>query len=583
MNGATVFLIAIGYVLLLFLIAWWGDRGGRRFISGGRRAVVYALSLAVYCTSWTYYGSVGLASGHGLDFLPIYIGPILVIGVGAPFVGRIASLARTQNLTTVADFVSARYGKSQAVAAVAALIALVGSAPYMALQLKAVSTTLLTVVDSLDQSRLTPDTPSTSFSLAIAVVLAAFAIAFGTRRINPKEHQNGLILAIAVESIVKLGAFLIVGAFVVWGLNGGIGDLTQAAQSNPKIAAVIQTRPDPAFWSVTTLLSAFAIILLPRQFHVAVVENHDQRGIRTASWLFPAYLVLINLFVAPLAVAGLKMFPDGAINRDLTVLALPLAAGARGVALVTMIGGLSAATGMVVLDSLALAITISNDLAMPLLLRGRVRQENAAEGEIGALVLWVRRLAIIGVLALGFLYERVTGETALVSMGLLSFAAVAQIAPAFLGGLFWRRGTARGAIAGMTAGSLAWVYLLLLPSVAPQPASTAYLAHGPLAIAWLSPAALVAFAPNALVGGVVLSLMANIVAFVAFSLTRQPSALERAQASAFAGAGAKPQAFRLWRSSTTARRTRSGGRALSRRGAGAARLFGLHARTRYRI
>src|SRR5208283_296765 len=301
--------------------------------------------------------------------------------------------------------------------------------------------------------------------------------------------------------------------------------------SNPKIAAVIQTRPDPAVWSVTTLLSAFAILLLPRQFHVAVVENHDQRDIRTASWLFPAYLVLINLFVAPLAVAGLKMFPDGAINRDLTVLALPLAAGARGVALVTMIGGLSAATGMVVLDSLALAITISNDLAMPLLLRGRVRQENAAEGEIGALVLWVRRLAIIGVLALGFLYERVTGETALVSMGLLSFAAVAQIAPAFLGGLFWRRGTARGAIAGMTAGALAWFYLLLLPSIRPEQALSEFLAHGPLAIAWLSPAALVSFAPSALVGGVVLSLMANVGAFFAFSLTRQPSALERAQAS----------------------------------------------------
>ena len=199
MNGATVFLIAIGYVLLLFLIAWWGDRGGRRFVSGSARAVVYALSLAVYCTSWTYYGSVGLASRHGLDFLPIYIGPILVIGLGAPFVGRIANLARTQNLTTVADFVSARYGKSQAVAAVAALIALVGSAPYVALQLKAVSTTLLTVVDSLDKSRLAPDKPSTAFSLAIALVLAAFAIAFGTRRINPKEHQDGLILAIAVE------------------------------------------------------------------------------------------------------------------------------------------------------------------------------------------------------------------------------------------------------------------------------------------------------------------------------------------------------------------------------------------------
>src|SRR5271166_4256818 len=223
MNGTTVFLTAIAYVSLLFLIAWWGDGGGRRFVSGGTRAVVYALSLAVYCTSWTYYGSVGLASEHGLDFLPIYIGPILVIGLGAPLVGRIAGLARSQNLTTVADFVSARYGKSQPAAAVAALIALVGSAPYVALQLKAVSTTLLTVVASLDNGTLTPGAPSTSVSLAIAV-----------------------------ESIVKLVAFLAVGAFVIWGLNGGIADLTQVAQSYPSIAAVIQTPPDPAVWGVTT-------------------------------------------------------------------------------------------------------------------------------------------------------------------------------------------------------------------------------------------------------------------------------------------------------------------------------------------
>ena len=554
MNGTTVFLTAIGYVFLLFLIAWWGDGGGRRFVSGGSRAVVYALSLAVYCTSWTYYGSVGLASEHGLDFLPIYIGPILVVGLGAPFIARIANLARAQNVTTVADFVSARYGKSQPVAAVTALIALIGSAPYVALQLKAIAPTVLMVVSSFDRARLTPDTPSTSFYLAVSLLLAAFAMAFGTRRINPKEHQDGLILAIAVESIVKLVAFLAVGIFVVWWLNDGIVDLTQTAQSNPRIAAVIQTPPDPAVWGATTLLSAFAIVLLPRQFHVAVVENHDQRGIRTAAWLFPTYLVLINLFVAPLAIAGLKVFPDGSINRDLTVLALPLNAGAHGLALITMIGGLSAATGMVIVESVALAITISNDLVMPLLLRRRGMQERVTEGDIGALVLWVRRFAIVGVLALGFVYERLAGEAGLVSIGLLSFAAVAQIAPAFLGGLFWRRGTARGAIAGMTAGSLTWLYLLLLPSIRPQEALAAYLAHGPLAIAWLSPAALVAFAPNALVGGVILSLAANIVAFVAFSLTRQPSALERTQASAFAGVGpgGKPQAFRLWRSSTTA-------------------------------
>ncbi len=489
---------------------------------------------------------------HGLDFLPIYIGPILVIGFGAPFIARIANLARAQNVSTVADFVSARYGKSQGVAAVAALIALIGSAPYVALQLKAVAPTILMVVDSFDRAELTPATPSTSFYLVVSLLLAVFAMAFGTRRINPKEHQDGLILAIAVESLVKLAAFLAVGAFVVWRLNNGIGDLTEIAGSDPRIASAIQTRPDPAVWVVTTLLSAFAIVLLPRQFHVAVVENHDERGIRTAAWLFPAYLVLINLFVVPLAIAGLKVFPDASFNRDLTVLALPLNAGAHGVALMTMVGGLSAATGMVVVESIALAITISNDLVMPLLLR-RGAQAPAAEGDIGALVLWVRRIAIVGVLALGFAYERMTSKTGLVSIGLLSFAAVAQIAPAFLGGLFWRRGTARGAIAGMTAGR---AHLVLPPAFALDPAGHALsslLAHGPLAIAWLSPAALVAFAPNALVGGVVLSLAANIAAFVAFSLTRQPSALERVQASAFAGVGVggQPQAFRLWRSSTT--------------------------------
>ena len=552
MNGTTVLLTAIGYVSFLFLIAWWGDGGGRRFLSGRSRAFVYALSLAVYCTSWTYYGSVGLASEHGLDFLPIYIGPILVIGFGAPFLARIANLARAQNVSTVADFVSARYGKSQPVAAIAALIALIGSAPYVALQLKAVAPTILMVVNSFDRGRLTSATPSTSFYLAVSLLLAIFAMAFGTRRINPKEHQDGLILAIAVESIVKLVAFLAVGAFVVWGLNNGIGDLTEIAGSDPRIASAIQTRPDPAVWVVTTLLSAFAIVLLPRQFHVAVVENHDERGIRTAAWLFPTYLVLINLFVVPLAIAGLKAFPDGSINRDLTVLALPLNAGAYGVTLLTMVGGLSAATGMVVVESVALAITVSNDLVMPLLLR-RNTQAPASEGDIGALVLWVRRIAIVGVLALGFAYERMAGEAGLVSIGLLSFAAVAQIAPAFLGGLFWRRGTARGAIAGMTTGALAWFYLLLLPSFRPEHALSSLLAHGPLAVAWLSPAALVAFAPNALVGGAVLSLAVNVAAFVAFSLTRQPSALERAQASAFSGVGVggQPQAFRLWRSSTT--------------------------------
>ena len=553
MNGTTVFLTAIAYICLLFLIAWWGDRGGQRFASGGPRAVVYALSLAVYCTSWTYYGSVGLASEHGLDFLPIYIGPILVIGLGAPFVARIARLARAQNVTTVADFVSARYGKSQSVAAVAALILLFGSAPYVALQLKAVATTLLTVVDSFDQSRLAANTPSASFYLAISMVLAAFAMAFGTRRINPKEQQNGLISGdrgrIDREARGVSRRRRVCCLENEWRHRRSDAKPCRPTPGSPRSSRRGQIRRSGASPRCSRQ-SRSCCCRVSSTSPSSRITTSAASGRRPG--FFPLYLVLINLFVAPLAVAGLKMFPDGAINRDLTVLALPLAAGAHGVALLTMIGGISAATGMVVLDSLALAITISNDLVMPLLLRRRVAQGRAANGDIGALVLWVRRVAIVGVLALGFAYARMAGEAGLASIGLLSFAAIAQIAPAFLGALFWRRGTARGAIAGMATGSLAWVYLLLLPSIEAHESLKAFLSHGPLAIAWLSPAALVAFAPSALVGGVILSLGANIAAFVAFSLTRQPSALERTQASAFAGAGGKPQAFRLWRSSTTA-------------------------------
>src|SRR5580658_8931878 len=552
LTGSTVVAVSIGYVLLLFFIAWWGDNGGRKYLSGRRRTLVYSLSLAVYCTSWTYYGSVGVASARGLDFLPIYIGPILVVGFGHRLVQRIADLARAQNLTTVADFVSARYGKSQTLAALAATIALMASAPYIALQLKAITQTILMVLGSFEQGRLTPGAPSSAFYLAVTLMLAIFAMAFGTRRLDPTEHQNGLILAIAVESLVKLVAFLAVGAFVVWGLFGGLGELTQLAES-PLIAPVLTSAPDPANWFVTTLLSASAILLLPRQFHVSIVENGDKRDIRAASWLFPSYLVLINLFVLPLAIAGLATFPDGAINRDLTVLALPLNAGWRMLALATMIGGLSAATGMVVVDSVALAITVSNDLVMPILLRRRAAAANAGAGEIGARVLVVRRVAILFVLTLGFLYARITTDTALAAIGLLSFAALAQIAPAFLGGLVWRRGTARGAAAGMVVGSLVWVYVLFLPSLEAEGALAHIMNAGPLGLAWLRPAALVSFSAYPLVGGVALSLGANILAFVVFSLTRLATPLERTQATAFVGdiPSGKPQAFRLWRASAT--------------------------------
>ncbi len=551
-TGPTAIAISIGYVGLLFFIAWYGDRGGRRLLTGPRRALVYALSLAVYCTSWTYYGSVGLASERGIDFLPIYIGPILVIGFGSRLIERIAQLARDQNLTTVADFISARYGKSQAVASIAALIALMASAPYIALQLRAITETVLMVLGAFDHGTLEHGGPAPLFSLVAAALLAVFAMAFGTRRIDPTEHQHGLILAIAAESLVKLVAFLIVGAFVVWGLVGGLDDLSKLARA-PRIAEILGTTPDPFDWTMMTLLSASAILLLPRQFHVSIVECRDKRDIAAAATLFPIYLVLINLFVIPLAIAGLTLFPDGAVDRDATVLALPLQAGARGVALFTMLGGVSAATAMVIVDSVALAITVSNDLVMPILLRRRRGPATAAAGEIGLKVLSIRRTAIVFVIGIGYLYALFASQAALAAIGLLSFAAIAQILPAFLGALFWRRGSARGAAAGMIVGSLVWFYVQFLPSLAAEGPLAELIARGPLGIAWLRPAALIGFTHFPLAGGVALSLSANLVAFIAFSLTREPNPLERTQAAAFVGVdgGGKAQAFRLWRASAT--------------------------------
>jgi Na+/proline symporter/signal transduction histidine kinase len=543
LTATPVFAAAIGYVLALFALAYWGDHRGRRLLVGKTRTLVYALSLAVYCTSWTYYGSVGAASSHGFDFLPIYIGPVLVIGFGHRLVRRIIDLSRAQNLTTVADFVSARYGKSQIVASLSAFIVLMAAAPYMALQLKAITQTMLLVTSA--PGGLSAPAPSPGFSVAVAAILAIFAMAFGTRRLNPAERQDGLMLAVAAESVVKLLAFLAVGAFAVWGFCGGVPALAQAA-ARPDFLAPLLRAPDPANWLAVTALSASAALLLPRQFHVTVVENAEARDVKAAAWLFPLYLVAINLFVPALALAGLALFPAGA-DRDLSVLALPLRAGAPWLALTTMIGGVSASTAMVVVESVALAITVSNDLVMPVWLRRRASAARAAEGEIGALVLNVRRAVILGVMALGFAYARYASDAALAEIGLLSFAAVAQIAPAFLGGLIWRRGTARGAAAGLAVGSLAWLYLLFAPSLAAAPLS------GPLGIAALRPAALTAFASTPFVGGVALSLGLNLLAFALVSLTRQPTLLERTQAAAFVGDGplAKSQAFRLWRASAT--------------------------------
>ena len=551
LQGWVVIVVALGYLGLLFVIASYGDQMRER--GSPARTVIYPLSLAIYCTSWTFFGSVGLASRTGYDFLAIYVGPVLMVGLATPLILRIVRLAKAQNITSIADFIAARYGKHQAVAATVALIAIVGTIPYIALQLKAVSASLSTILVHLDMTTGMPQPVLGDIALFVALAMAAFAVLFGTRHIDATEHQDGLILAIATESLVKLVAFVTVGVFVTFFMFDGPVALFTKAMETARTAAVLTREPVWSTLIVMTLLSTVAIVMLPRQFHVTVVENRSESEIRRAAWLFPLYLVLINLFVIPIAIAGLLTFPQGGIDSDMFVLALPLKAGSELLALTAFVGGLSAATAMVIVETVALAIMASNDIVVPFVLQ---RREAILSGraDVGAILLTVRRFSIFLILFLAYLYYRIAGEAQLAAIGLLAFAAIAQLAPAFFGGLIWRNGTARGALAGMSVGILVWAYTLLLPSFADADLlSKDILELGPLGIAWLRPQHLLGLDLPPLVHGVLWSLTLNIFAYVTSSLARQPTSIERLQANLFVPSELTPMtpSFRLWRSAVT--------------------------------
>ena len=339
LQGWVVIAVALGYIGLLFLVASYGDRVRRLGRDSRARLLIYPLSLAIYCTSWTFFGSVGSASRSGYEFLTIYIGPVLMIGLFAPMIARVVRLAKAQNITSIADFIAARYGKHQGVAATVALIAIVGTVPYIALQLKAVSLSLETIIASMPATELGWPWLG-DMALYVALSMALFAVLFGTRHIDATEHQDGLMLAVAAESIVKLLSFLAVGIFVTFWMFDGPVALFSKAMNSPLAASVLTREPPLDTLLASTLLSFIAILLLPRQFHVGVVENNDEREIKRARWMFPIYLVLINLFVVPIAIAGLMTFPAGQVDGDMFVLALPLQAGSGVFTILAFVGGL---------------------------------------------------------------------------------------------------------------------------------------------------------------------------------------------------------------------------------------------------
>jgi len=529
--------VSVGYLALLFTIAAVADRfaaRGRSLIANGW---VYALSLAVYCTAWTYFGSVGRAAAGGIWFLPIYLGPMLAMLLAWIIVRKMIRIAHSYHITSIADFIASRYGKSPLLAALVTLITVVGIVPYIALQLKAISAGYMILTQGAEGAGALPWWRDGT--LLVGLALAVFTILFGARHLDSGERHEGMVAAIAFESVVKLVAFLAVGLFVTYALFGGMADIWARAQAFPELAGLFSLTSgrgfDSAQWFALTLLSLLSVLLLPRQFQMMVVECTDERHVKRASWVFPAYLLAINLFVLPVALGGLVLFGPGNMDPETFVLSLPLAHGATGLALFAYVGGLSAATGMLIVETTAVATMVCNDLVMPALLR-RPGFADRSGGDLTRLLLAIRRAAILGVLFLGYLYFQIAGEAyALVSIGLISFAAVAQFAPALLGGMYWRGATRAGALSGLVGGFLVWTYTLMLPSVAKSGwIADSFVRDGPFGLALLAPERLFGLGGlDNLTHALFWSLLVNIALYVGVSLRREPSGQEASQAHLF--------------------------------------------------
>jgi len=542
LQGWVIVGTSFAYLGLLFAIAFYADKradAGRSIIAS---PYVYSLSLAVYATAWTFYGSVGRAASDGVGFLPIYIGPTLMIALWWVVMRKILRISKQNRITSLADFIASRYGKSALLGGVVTVIAVIGILPYISLQLKAVSNSFTIVLQYpwiIMPAKVTALPILQDTALWVALILAAFTIAFGTRHLDAAEHHEGMVAAIAFESLVKLLAFLAVGVFVTFGIYNGFGDLFDRAAADPKLSAMMAplggVAGGYASWVWLTVLSMMAIMFLPRQFQVTVIENVNEKHLNKAIWLFPLYMLAINIFVLPIAFGGLLHFPDGNVDADTFVLTLPMFEKQELLALLVFIGGLSAATGMVIVETIALSTMVCNDLVMPVLLRLRRLRLNE-RSDLTGLLLGIRRGAIVGILLLGYLYFRLAGEAyALVSIGLISFAAVAQFAPVVLGGIFWKGGTRRGALAGLCAGFAVWSYTLLLPALARSgwlPIS--FVEQGPFGIELLKPLQLFGLAGlDQITHAMLWSMLANIGAYVTVSLAGVQSADEHRQASLF--------------------------------------------------
>ncbi|MFC0337225.1 PAS domain S-box-containing protein [Kushneria avicenniae] len=549
-QGWLLLTISLLYIVTLFGIAWRGDQRARRLGPAKRRPLVYSLALAVYCTSWTFYGSVGQVAGSGLQYLSVFLGPILAFLLFWPILTKMIRVAKGQNITSIADFIASRYGKTQALAALASLVALLGTLPYLALQLKAMaaSFTVLTANNDIVRSPILGDT-----AFYVAALMALFAILFGTRHTDATEHHEGLIQAIAFESVVKLGAFVLLGALITWGAFDGLSELSSRAVRDLSAGTHFSSASfGQGFWT-QTLLAMLAVFCIPRQFHVTVVENTSTDDTARARWLFPLYLIAAGFFVLPLAAAAMTLFEGQNLDPDTWVLHLAMAVDQPWLVMVTFIGGFAAASGMVIMAAVTLSIMISNEVVIPLLLR--LKGFDARNGDYARWVLRIRRLIIVLTLALAYGFYKLTAtSSSLASLGILSLAALAQLAPALIGGLYWKRGNRFGVSLGLGLGFLIWAYTLLLPTLVRAGLLSFPVDAGPMGIELLSPSNLLGLSLNdPITQGVLLSLGVNLFCYIFFSQITRQRVVERIQASLFVDSVASHQTLsnRPWGGTTS--------------------------------
>lgn len=540
----VVAVVSLIYFGILFAVAYYADRrreAGRSLISN---SYIYSLSLAVYVTSWTFYGSVGRAATTGLDFLPVYLGPTLIAFSWWFLLRKMVRISKEQNIVSIADFISSRYGKSALLGGVVTIFAVLGIMPYIALQLKAVAHTfdLITLPPEAaghGVKHLIPALPpDMDTAFIVALFLGLFGVLFGARHLDASERHEGLVAAIALESLVKIVAFVAVGIYVTYGLFDGFGDIFDrfATEFPDRSYLLLLDTPQISYamWFTLTFISMMAVMFLPRQFHIMVIENSDERHIRAAMWRFPTYMFLINLFVIPIALGGILLNGGDASKADYFVLHLPLQGGHGWLALLAFIGGFSAAAGMVMVESVALSTMILNHLVMPIILKLRIQAS-----DISAVLINIKRLGIVAVVFLGYLYYRIIGEShALVTIGLISFMAATQFAPAVLGGLYWRRATQQGAAAGLVLGFLLWFYTLLVPSfVRSGWLKSEILDEGLFGIALLRPLELFGLTGfDIWTHSLFWTMFFNVGAFVVISLLTEPGSHEDEQVAKFVDA-----------------------------------------------